>query len=384
MVSYHHSAFDDRIYWKECLSLKKAGYEVSHVASGVQDRIFVSKEGIALIEVCKGGKRTVWNKLRSPFYNYILLQRIYHAAEQQGADVYHLHDWPLALLASDLKRLPNKPKVIFDVHDNNQADMLARRAFKGFGKKIYFKLLADYIFDKERKFYAACDAMIFAEEKVRDKFSTILKDIPCYCVHNYSYFSPVEPVADRHYEYDLIYSGTVNLNRGMVELIKAVEIVKRDRPLIKALIIGFASEELFSFLQRLILSLGLAENIEMKRSVPFAEIQDYYLKSRIGVCVLHPTPKFLEAIPIKIFEYMAFGLPVIISNKGIATKYIVEPNAGLTVEPLSLEDIASAIHQLLDNPKEAELLGSNGRNAIRDKYNWSREEKILLKLYKTL
>jgi len=39
---------------------------------------------------------------------------------------------------------------------------------------------------------------------------------------------------------------------------------------------------------------------------------------------------------------------------------------------------------LIDNPKEAEQMGKNGRKTVEQKYNWSMEEKKLLTLYKDL
>ncbi len=53
MISSLHGLYDDRIYWKEALSLKNHGYDVIHVTTGEDDLDFVSEHGIRLIQVKK-------------------------------------------------------------------------------------------------------------------------------------------------------------------------------------------------------------------------------------------------------------------------------------------------------------------------------------------
>jgi len=84
------------------------------------------------------------------------------------------------------------------------------------------------------------------------------------------------------------------------------------------------------------------------------------------------------------FEYMIAGVPVVASNFPL-WKEIVEGNScGVTVDPLNPKEIAGAINYIIENPKEADKMGQNGKKAILEKYNWSIEEKKLLQVYKKL
>ena len=49
-----------------------------------------------------------------------------------------------------------------------------------------------------------------------------------------------------------------------------------------------------------------------------------------------------------------------------------------------MEEIASAIRYLLDHPEEAQQMGENGRQAVREEFNWGVEEKKLLALYEEM
>ena len=109
------------------------------------------------------------------------------------------------------------------------------------------------------------------------------------------------------------------------------------------------------------------------------------LKSaRAGLVVLHPEQIYIDSIPNKLFEYMAAGLPVIASNFPWWQKLIVELDCGLVVNPLDSQDIADAMQYLLEHPDIAEKMGHNGRQAVKNRFNWEADSKQLLDLYHLL
>ena len=103
-----------------------------------------------------------------------------------------------------------------------------------------------------------------------------------------------------------------------------------------------------------------------------------------GLVTLHPAINYLDALPVKMFEYMAAGLPVIASNFPL-WKQIIEGNqCGICVDPLDPKAIAEAIDYLILHPEEAERMGRNGQRAVQEKFNWGIEEKKLLDFYAIL
>lgn len=89
-----------------------------------------------------------------------------------------------------------------------------------------------------------------------------------------------------------------------------------------------------------------------------------------------------ENLPTKAYEYMSMGIPVILSRTPFNEEMIQKYKFGICVDPENISEYVSAINHLLDHPIIAKELGENGRNAIRDRFNWTIEEKNLLKLYK--
>ena len=67
--------------------------------------------------------------------------------------------------------------------------------------------------------------------------------------------------------------------------------------------------------------------------------------------MLHPVPGYPESEPIKLFEYMAAGLPMVTSNFPLWANIVKGNECGLTVEPGKPEEIANAITYLLEHPE---------------------------------
>ena len=89
---------------------------------------------------------------------------------------------------------------------------------------------------------------------------------------------------------------------------------------------------------------------------------------------LHPIINYIDSLPVKMFEYMAVGLPVIAFNFPLWKSIVEENNCGLCVNPMNPEEIAKAINELLSDNELAQKMGANRRQLVLDKYNWVIEE----------
>ena len=101
----------------------------------------------------------------------------------------------------------------------------------------------------------------------------------------------------------------------------------------------------------------------------------------IGLVLLHDVPRYREALPVKLFEYMAAGLPVIASDFPLWKGILEESDAGLVVDARDPEAIAEAMDRLIRSPELRQVMGENARLAVLQKYNWQSEANVLLKLY---
>jgi glycosyltransferase involved in cell wall biosynthesis len=112
-----------------------------------------------------------------------------------------------------------------------------------------------------------------------------------------------------------------------------------------------------------------------------AGVREVLGRSMAGLVTLHPVINYIDALPVKMFEYMSAGIPVIASDFPHWREIIKSNGCGLLVDPLESAQISQAIDYLVTHLEDAKRMGQNGRNAVLDRYNWPNEEQKLLGFY---
>jgi glycosyltransferase involved in cell wall biosynthesis len=92
----------------------------------------------------------------------------------------------------------------------------------------------------------------------------------------------------------------------------------------------------------------------------------------------------MESLPLKLFEYMSAGLPVIASDFPYWRELLDPIGCAIFVDSLDPKQIAAAIDDLLADEKRAQEMGQRGAVAVRERLNWRHEETKLLALYQRL
>jgi glycosyltransferase involved in cell wall biosynthesis len=89
-------------------------------------------------------------------------------------------------------------------------------------------------------------------------------------------------------------------------------------------------------------------------------------------------------MPVKLFEYMGAGLPVVASNFPFWRKLLEHDDCAIFVDPFNVREIAQAIEYLLTHPQEAEEMGRRGQIAVIERLNWNTQASKLVNLYTEL
>jgi len=379
-----HSLYDDRIYWKMAVPLVENGFDVYYFLIGDEDKKGLTKEGIQyeIFRVKTFSTNRYINfilKRLNPNNNY---KKLLEKAAFIQADIYHFHDLWINRIGKKLKNLKHNPLVFYDAREPYAEDYISYTRAKGL-IKVAIKLFANYVDYWEKKQSKNYDLVISNEEIVRDKFRKKIGKNKAEVLYNYTDIY-------RHYtcsnweekKYDIIYCGGITRLRGAFKILEATKIASLKIPKIKVLFLGkYFPESLKNDLQLYIDQNDLQNNIELHSGVNYSEVSKYYNKSRIGIVTLLKSKTFEISLPIKLFEYMAFGLPIIGSNFGHIKNYIENENCGIVVDPMRADQIAKAMIELLSNPKKYKLYSENGRNATLKKYRWEMEFEKLLHYY---
>ncbi len=183
-----------------------------------------------------------------------------------------------------------------------------------------------------------------------------------------------------HASSTLVYAGRFSTDRGMIIIANALQGLAAQglRPRLRLLGTWTSPAEEQAFWQAMA---GLESQVDMAGWVQFDQVPAQLAAADVALAVLQPIERYTVALPVKLFEYMACGLPVIISDFPANRAVVAGADCGILVDPSNVDAVAAAMARLIANPTEARRLGANGRRAFESQYNWQALAQRLLALY---
>lgn len=357
-----HRRYDQRILWRECVSLRENGYDVTLIINDDQPNETL-ENGIRILStgfVPQGRRQRMTEGVR----------RVYELGLAQDGDIYHLHDAELLMVALKLKK--HKKKVIFDSHEVYGIQLQRRMWIPSVLRKgiaSAYNLYEAYVCKR-------IDGVIhIGRYNGKDWFAGRSKRF--VYVGNFPRMEEYGAVQmpPYHTRGKICLSGSLSKEEGLLTLVEAA-----DRANTKLVLAGKFIPDSFQE------EVEIRDTHHVVEYVGFLDrkgIFDLYRRCAIGMCVL---PFFnghlVDNLNTKIYEYMAMEMPVIISDWPYRRKLIQKYHFGLTVKnPSDIVEIAEKIKWLLNHPREAEEMGKNGKRLLEEKFTWDVAEKELLKLY---
>jgi len=192
--------------------------------------------------------------------------------------------------------------------------------------------------------------------------------------------SAAKAIAWRERGLSVAYVGQIATNRGIAQMVAAVGSLSGSLNVRLKLAGRFSPARLLSDSS----TLPGWEQVDFLGLLDRRHALALLGQVQAGLVIPHPDTQFPLAYPIKMFEYMAAGIPVIASNFPMWRDIVIGSRCGILVDPLKPNEIAEAIRRIITNPAEAESMGRFGRAAVEEFYNWKNEEQKLLRLYDCL
>lgn len=356
-----HPRYDTRIFLKQCTSLARSDFDVTLiVADGLGDEI---KNNVTIIDA---GSRDGLSRLKRMTQT---VKKVLIKCLKVDADIYHFHDPELLRVGLKLKRLGKQ--VIYDVHEDVPRQILSKTWIPTLLRKPI-----SYVFEKYENFIAKrLSAVSCATPFIRDRY---LKVNPqSIDINNFPILKELQnSIKWSQRKDEFCYVGGIATVRGISELIDCLSYTKST--------LNLAGH---------FMSPALEVNIKKHRNwhlvnyygyVDRHEIQRILSQSKIGIVTLHPIINYLDSLPIKMFEYMAAGLPIIASDFPYWRQLLEKYDCAIFVDPMKPQQIAEAINELQDDAVRAEAMGRRASQVAQEHFSWSAEEEKLLNLYKNL
>jgi glycosyltransferase involved in cell wall biosynthesis len=183
----------------------------------------------------------------------------------------------------------------------------------------------------------------------------------------------------------LLYLGTLAPWQGIDFLLDAFKRVVAQRP-IKLQILGVGRREWRKTLEKQVRKLGLTERVEFLPPVPHEQVPAVIHAADVGVAPLAPTERNLVqgCCPVKIFEYMACGKPIVAANLPVVREILTHEEDALLYKIDKPSRLAVCLMRLAEDGELRQRLGENALRKVREQFGWQRAQESLMQVYTSI
>ncbi len=366
IITNSHQSKDVRLYYKIAHSLAKIAQVYLLCPSGVQQSIHNPYQIVVEGE-------SSWANLR----------HLYKAALKLKPDMVVCVE-PLTLVIGWLLKKRLRCTLMVDIHEYF-ADAFAehyRFPISLFMRELY--RVAEQLLTSLTDAAIGVSAEVLAQALPHHyhKPALALPNYPVRHVWDYDCEIPSELEVVCNTSFDLIYIGGLTSGRGIYQILHMTAILRKKYPRIKLLLVGkFHNVEDQKLFHAKINSLNLHSHIYYQEWVPAEKVGLLLKRCKVGLWIFDPRNRRMKrALPLKVLEYFAAGLPVL-STKSSNMRELIDKNKVGYLCDYNPSSMAKEAQKLLELPKdEYQAMQSRALELIDLRYNWEAIEPSLLSL----
>jgi glycosyltransferase involved in cell wall biosynthesis len=294
--------------------------------------------------------RLSWNGV---FYFFLLLYLLSKTSRRELQTILFLRYLKLANFILRFKRVLNIP-VLFEVHE------IFHLTTHNLKKKERLR-------DIESGVYSRADLVISISQSIKDVL--VQMGIPTETIHvvhngiNPQWFD-IEKAPEGSY---ICYTGSLYRWKGVDVLISAMKYLPEAR----LVVVGGGKR--LQELHHHSVKEGVSGRVSFVGAVPHGSIPDYLSHAAVAILPNIPSGPSQFSSPLKLFEYMACGIPIVASNLPVFREILTHKKNAIFVEPNNPEALASGIRFILQNPD----IGKNiAEKAKKDAMEFTYETKV--------
>jgi glycosyltransferase involved in cell wall biosynthesis len=316
------------------------------------------------------------------YFSFLFSALIYTLFNFRKYDLIYISSPPLfvALIGIVLKKIAPKKKVVFEVRDLWPDSAIQLGELKN-------KLLIKFSFFLEKNIYKLANKIVAISIHMKNEI--IKKGIvpnKVAIVHNGTDLNSIQVnkrlKRDEIYKnntdkFIVIYAGNVGLAQNLEVIVDVAEILKNEKDIFFYIIGEGPNKQKLKDRKKQ----KKIDNISFIDEISRKDIHNYLYQADCGVIPLRDLKLFHGALPSKIFDYLACGLPILVGIEGEAKKLVNESNTGLYYKPENPSDLATKIMYLYKNRDTLNEFSNNARPFVEENFT---RKKLAKKLEKIL
>ena len=223
-----------------------------------------------------------------------------------------------------------------------------------------------------RKSLRQADRFLVVAPYLKDIFSAIIDTDKILIIPNA--ISVPEQYQKDYSQKKLIFLGRLCREKGIAELLSAVEILKKDFPDLELYLGGVWCDDSLKqkadSMKKYIHQLGWIDDKQ----------RDRYLRE----CNIFVLPTYFEGLPMSLLEGMAYGCACVATEVGGIPQMMKDGKEGILIPAKNVENLVGALINLFSNKNLQQKLGNNAQRLVREKCNIKKVISILINEYEKM
>ncbi len=303
-------------------------------------------------------------------------------AEGFQPDIIHTHDLYMGFPVGDACEALGIPFII-DLHENYPV------AFRGYSwtKKLPHRLFvnSDYWSLKRSTILERAAGIVVLDAQygrnLKVQYPEIshvpLSDYPN--VPNLTEFKTTVQ-AKAHFGFKIFYFGMVSPVRNLHVVSRAVGQLRAKGADVELLVAGSVTNHDRAYFQKEVMGEGV-------RHIPWINLPDLgktIAEVDVCICPIEKNAQHESGVANKVFQYMYFGKPLLVSNCAPQEELVRSTGCGISYEAENVEQLVSKIAWMMENRAEIVAMGEQGKVAVNRTYNADVQGEKLVRLYQKI
>jgi glycosyltransferase involved in cell wall biosynthesis len=324
------------------------------------------------------------------FFNPVWIIQLIRTLRRERCEMIIVRDLPMAPVVRVMRLFARVPALL-DMAECYPEMLRAAWQFERFrwsNLLVRNPAIADYV---ERRMTRTLDHIFVMVEESRDRL--LRKGVPAERISIVSntpdlsrFPRPALPGAGEgsapgSAAIQLLYVGLLNPSRGVDIMIRAAALRTGQPNAFTVRVVGSGKHA--NALRNLAAELKVTDRIHFDGWVDNSLVPGIVANAAIGVVPHYSCSHWNTTIPNKIFDYMAAGKPVIVSDAIPAARIVRETGCGLVYSSADPGSLAAVVDRMAD-PAVRQRMGMAGRDAVESKFNWGVDGAILSRVVENL
>jgi len=319
------------------------------------------------------------------FYTDLMYKKIRNFISENKIEAIHIHDIRIAEAVFKTNK-KNKLPTVLDLHDNLPEVMKLYPHLQKFpGKQM---ISPQKWKEKEEEFIEKASKVITVSQEFIDEVvaRTNIENekvvlVPNTVSESFYVNARIDNSKSEKYKdsFVILYLGDTGLRRGLQTAIGAINILKDKISNLKLVIVGKSTTD--NVLKNQVKELKLESHIDFEGWQDVALFPSYIMASDICISPLQRNAQHDVAYANKLFQYMSFAKPVLVSDAIAQKKLVDRTNSGLVHKEKNSVDFAEKVLELYNNKELRKQLGENGKNFIENEFVWEKVSQGLVDIY---